>query len=170
MKKYSIILAGAFVVSSFGFAAGTDDGLKLEQLPEKVQNSIKQQTTGAEIRDIDREQVRGKSFYEVDFVKGNDRLQMKVDDSGKVVVKPKTVYTRLKDAVSTDNLFGKDIELNDLPEKVRSAVTRETKGGRITEVSAEVDDGIKFYEVEFEQGTDSKEITLDAAGKVVQRD
>lgn len=57
----------------------------MSKLPAAVQATVKAQTAGGTIKEIEKETEEGKTFYEVDFMKGSDRQEIKVDESGKVM-------------------------------------------------------------------------------------
>jgi hypothetical protein len=67
------------------------------------------------------------------------------------------------------SLAGQDVPLEQLPAPVRATVERETKGGKITEIELDTEQGQTIYEVEFV--LDGKKYELDIAtdGKLLRR-
>ena len=58
------------------------------------------------------------------------------------------------------------IALADVPEKVRAAMEKHAKGGKITEVIKITEDGATLYEAEFENDGKKTEVKFTEAGKV----
>lgn len=62
-----------------------------------------------------------------------------------------------------------DMKLEDLPKAARDTVVREIKGGQITEIDREDDDGRKYFEIEFTQNKKRYEIHVAENGKLLLR-
>ena len=69
-----------------------------EQLPPAVQNTLKRQPKGTEIRDITETRVRGRTFYEVTTLRRGQRRTLVIDAAGKIVrvARHKQRFTRPK--------------------------------------------------------------------------
>jgi uncharacterized membrane protein YkoI len=63
----------------------------------------------------------------------------------------------------------RDMKLEELPKPARDTVQRETKGGKITEIDRDDEQGRMFYEVEFIQGNQRYEIHVAQDGKLLAR-
>ncbi len=72
-------------------------------------------------------------------------------------------------STTLDARAGKDLELKELPPKVKDAVLRETKGGQIKEIEEEKSGGSTFYQVEYTKDGKDWEIDLDREGKLLER-
>jgi len=62
----------------------------------------------------------------------------------------------------------KRVKLKDLPEAVQKTVNEQSKGATIKGLSKEVEKGQTLYELELSVDGHSKDVTMDAAGKVVE--
>ncbi|MBA4150078.1 MAG: PepSY-like domain-containing protein [Verrucomicrobia bacterium] len=60
-------------------------GTKFEDLPEAVQNTIRQESAGAEIADIDKEERTGQVIYEVSFKQEGRNPKIHVAQDGRLV-------------------------------------------------------------------------------------
>jgi hypothetical protein len=68
-------------------------------------------------------------------------------------------------------LAGPDVSLRYLPEPVRTAIERETQGAVIEDIEREErPDGVVYYEVEYEKGTQEWVLKVDTEGKVIGND
>lgn len=63
-----------------------DDDVTLDELPRAVQDTIRRETRGATITEIEREVKHGKTHYEVEFRDGRDRYEMHVASDGRVLL------------------------------------------------------------------------------------
>ncbi len=90
----------------------------------------------------------------------------------KLLTQPMTTAERAAQKVrdKTSGLIDNDLTLEKLSPEEQATVKKETAGGKITEIEQEKEDGLTFYEIEFEQGGEDREIRVDQAGKVVKRD
>lgn len=61
----------------------------------------------------------------------------------------------------------KNIKLKDLPDAVRKTVLEQSKGGKILGLSVEDADGKTIYEAELKLGAQRKDVSIDAAGMVL---
>ena len=90
MKRF---IAGLFIVTiALGAPiayADNDNDVKLEELPKAAQDTVKREVKDGTITDIDRETEAGKTYYEVDFIKNNQRHELRVAPDGKVLKRKK---------------------------------------------------------------------------------
>ncbi|HTV19514.1 MAG TPA: PepSY domain-containing protein [Polyangiaceae bacterium] len=64
---------------------------------------------------------------------------------------------------------GDHVTLDQLPAAVRATVERETKGGKITSIEKEHEEGVLIYEVEFTQNGKAFELDVALDGKLLER-
>ena len=64
---------------------------------------------------------------------------------------------------------GQDVSLDKLPPAVRATVERETKGGQITEIELDREQGKVVYEVEFKANGKKWEIEIAEDGTLLER-
>ena len=62
----------------------------------------------------------------------------------------------------------KPVKMKDLPPAVRSTVQEQSKGATIRGLSTEVEHGRRTYEVEMTVNGHSKDVSMDAAGTVIE--
>ncbi len=166
------ITVGVVLLYPADVHAGIFDDVELKDLPQAVQKTINDQAAGGKIREIERETEDGTTFYEVDITKDGKRMEFKVSDTGKLLTQPMTTAERAAQKVrdKTSGLIDNDLTLEELSPEAQATVKKETAGGKITEIEQEKEDGLTFYEVEFEKDGEEREIRVDQAGKVVKRD
>jgi len=63
-----------------------DDDVRFNQLPRAVQDTIRRETRGAQITEIERDEEHGRTHYEIEFRDGRDRYEMHVSSSGRVLL------------------------------------------------------------------------------------
>jgi uncharacterized membrane protein YkoI len=64
---------------------------------------------------------------------------------------------------------GKDVTLDQVPEKVRTAVQKEVGTGQLEDIERETVGGRAMYEVEYERDKAEWEVMIDEDGKVISR-
>ena len=153
-------------------SAGIFDDVELKDLPAAVQKTINEQAAGGKIREIERETEDGTTFYEVDITKNGKRMEFKVGETGKLLTQPMSGAERAGQKVrdKTSGLIDNDLTLEQLSPEAQATVKKETAGGEISEIEQEKEDGLTFYEIEFEKDGEDREIRVDQSGKVVKRD
>lgn len=80
------------------------------------------------------------------------------------------LFTLLAWSIASPSMAQKEItvRMSDLPPAVRQAVDTETKGATVKGLSKEVEKGQTFYEAETLVNGRSRDILVDASGKVVE--
>ena len=63
----------------------TSDDVKLEDLPKPVRDTVEREVKKGQITEIEREEDRGKTFYEVEFLENNKRMEIHVSPEGKLL-------------------------------------------------------------------------------------
>ena len=57
----------------------------MEELPPAVQETVKVESAGAEIKELVMESEEGKTFYEVEFEKDGKEYEVKILEDGTVL-------------------------------------------------------------------------------------
>lgn len=92
--------------------------VKMSDLPQAVQDTVKEQSKGATIRGFSKETENGRTSYEVELtVKGHGK-DISMDSDGKVV--------EVEEQVS----------MSSVPEAARSAIEKGAAGGKVTKIEA----------------------------------
>src|SRR5579864_7590936 len=73
-------------------------------------------------------------------------------------------------SIVTGALFASEtrLQMKDLPEAVRKAVTEQAKGNKLRGLSKEVENGKTFYEAELTVNGKNRDVLLDPSGNVVE--
>ena len=122
-------------LAALTFSAHADDDIRLEDCPQPVQTTIKQNARDGKIDEVDSHVIDGKALYiaEVDLPSDMD-LKIHVSGDGKLV---KTI---------------EDIPLSELPEVVRKAAEGVAAGnGKLDDPDKETADGQVTYHVEIDR-------------------
>lgn len=62
-----------------------DDNMKLEDLPKAVRDTVVREIKDGKITEIDREDERGKKYFEIEFTQNNKRYEIHVAEDGKLL-------------------------------------------------------------------------------------
>jgi hypothetical protein len=76
---------GAVVLLSVGSASAGDKPVKVEDMPQAVQETIRAQSEGARVVGTSSESEHGKLLYELESVVGDHRRDVLIDASGNVI-------------------------------------------------------------------------------------
>ena len=105
-------------LAAAGIVLGKPEETKLgfSSLPPGVQNTAKRQSEGATVRGYSKEVEHGKTYYEVELSADGKTRDVLLDSSGNVVE------------------VEQEVEFNALPDTVKTELTKQAAGGRITKV------------------------------------
>ena len=130
--------------------------MAFNDLPAAVQKTVKEQQSGREVADIDKEMWNGKAVYEVEFKEkgANSRLHI-ASDGSMVVDKDRKSGTYLGEQLSA------------APASVQAAVKRTVSNAEIEDVDREERDGRVVYDVEVKQEGLNRHLKIAADGTVL---
>jgi uncharacterized membrane protein YkoI len=74
----ALAIAGAPLVASA-------DEVQLKDVPAAARRTIEQRTSGGKIKEIERETERGRTYYEVEFVRDGKEHELRVAPDGSVL-------------------------------------------------------------------------------------
>jgi uncharacterized membrane protein YkoI len=134
--------------------------LEVRDVPEPVQQTIREQAAGREVADIDRETWDGKVVYEVEFAQTGRNAQIHVTEDG-VMVRDNRVGTGLP------GIF-LGTQLEDTPASVQETIKREAGNRQIVDIDKERRTGSIVYEVEFRDVGRNVELHIAENGTIVQ--
>jgi len=131
--------------------------LRINDLPEKVQVTAREQAAGREIVDIDKEKLNGQIVYEVEFAQAGRNGQVYINEQG-FVVKDEDPKGTASKSPKVKSLFGhfRGTQLEETPAAVQETVKKEAQGGTITDIDKELRDGRVVYEIEIRQNPGRK--------------
>jgi len=152
--------------------------LKWQDLPAPVQNTVKQQGGSEKIADIDREDRRGQTVYEVEFEREGRNVEIHVAADGKLLadeyeaVPPRTQEQRTEDTAdanrrSLEGAVYVGPKLQDLPAPVQATIGKHAKSEQIADIDIERRTGRVVYEVEFETAGRNAEIHITEDGALL---
>jgi len=138
--------------------------MKVSELPEPVQTTIRQQAAGREVADVDKETWNGKTVYEVEFAQAGRNAQIHIAEDGTVV---KDEQTRTGTGTG---LFGRFMgtQLEETPLPVQETIKREAQGRKIADIDKEMRTGEPVYEVEIQQPGQNFELHVAQNGSILR--
>jgi uncharacterized membrane protein YkoI len=135
--------------------------LTLGDLPESVQQTVRNEARGREIGDIDRETWQGRTVYEVEFRAKGNNPQIHVAENGALV--PEEDSRR-----GAKELF-RGTQLSDTPAAVQATIQREASGRPINDIDVERRTGQVTYEVEIrDPHLGVFQLHVDADGRILK--
>ena len=126
-----------------------DPILKISQVPQKVQQTIKTYASEAEVKQITMGDVDGTKAYEVEIEKGGRKSEVAITPDGKVL--------------STEEI----IPFAEVPEAARQAINAKAAGGKVVSTEKVFENGKTAFEATIEIGGKQSMFAVDAAGKAV---
>lgn len=136
--KIRLILSAAVLVTA-AFAAEVT--IKQADLPAAVRNALPGQTNGAEIKNIIKETVKGKTVYEVETVSNGMTRDLILDSSGALL--------------ETEE----QVALESIPAASRKVLEAKARGAKIEKVEALTKGGKVSYEAAINRNGKKSEIS-----------
>jgi uncharacterized membrane protein YkoI len=89
MSRFAIALFTATSLCAIApvASADSDDDVKLEDVPQAVRDTIKREVKTGEITEIEREEDKGRVYFEVEYKTGAKRFEVHVAEDGKVLLR-----------------------------------------------------------------------------------
>lgn len=124
--------------------------VQMKDLPAAVQQAIREQTKGAEIRGISAEKENGRMEYEVETRMDGKSRDLTFDQRGTVIE------------------VEQEVALETLPPAARAFIEKRAAGGRIVKVETVTRGAAVTYEGTYTKGGKSHEVGVTAAGAPVK--
>jgi len=139
--------------------------LQVSDVPQPVQETIRQHAAGREVADIDKETWNNRTVYEVEFAQAGRNAQLHIAEDGSIVHE----QARQGTGVGT-RLFGLYLgtQLEDTPAAVQDIIKREAQGNQIADIDKELRTGRPVYEVEIKQATGNYELHIAEDGTILR--
>ena len=148
--RYSAMLLLVICLASLAPTQAQDDekAVKMKDLPEAVQATIREQSKGGAIRGISQEKRSGQISYEVEFETDGRIRETLIDQAGKVI--------EIEDQITLDSL----------PPAVKAEIIKQAARGKLLLVASVTKDNvIVAYEARVRFGEKVSEIRVGADGK-----
>jgi uncharacterized membrane protein YkoI len=147
---------GMWTLALFGLSAlvvaarADEEKVPLDKVPAAVLKAVKGKFPGAEIKQAEKEVEEGKTIYEIGLKEDGRNIDVSATEDGTIVE------------------IEKEVAAKDLPRAVADAVKAKYPKGTIKKAE-EVAKGEKTtYEVIVAEGSKSREVVLDRAGKILE--
>lgn len=151
--RLALMLLAIVACSSYAWSQAKteekDPVLKLSQVPQKVQQAIQAYATPAEIKQITKGNVDGKTAYEFAIEKNGRKSEVAITPDGKLL--------------TTEE----EMTLQEVPEAARKAMYARAAGGKIVSVEKALEGGATTYGAVIEKNGKQSEFTFAADGKLV---
>ena len=138
------------LLASAAHAQNSEKRVKMKDLPEAVQKTVREQSKGATIRGFAKETEDGKTSYEVEMKVNGHNKDVLIDPSGAVLA------------------VEEQVALNALPPAVKAELIRKAGKGKILIVeSITKNDVLVEYEAQVSRAGKRSEIKVGADGKSI---
>jgi uncharacterized membrane protein YkoI len=129
-------------------ASPSERPVKLRDLPAAVQKTVQEQTKGAQLKGLSKEDERGKTFYEAETMRNGKSRDILIDPAGAVVE------------------VEEEIGLDSLPVPAKAAIEHRAERGKILKVESVTSAGAVHYEATINKGGKKSEIAVNADGTI----
>jgi uncharacterized membrane protein YkoI len=131
--------------------AGAEKPLKMENLPPAVQKTVQEQSKGATIRGLSKEEENGKTFYEAELKVNGHNKDLLIDPTGSIVE------------------VEEQVTLESLPSAVKTALEKRAGKGKIAFVESVTKGGsVVAYEAKIKTAGKTSEIKVSPEGAAVK--
>ena len=131
--------------------AGAEKPLKMENLPPAVQKTVQEQSKGATIRGLSKEEENGKTFYEAELKVNGHNKDVLIDPTGAIVE------------------VEEQVTLESLPPAAKTALEKQAGKGKITFVeSVTKGSSVVAYEAKIKTAGKTSEIKVSPEGAAVK--
>jgi uncharacterized membrane protein YkoI len=150
-KSSTAFLLGLSMVFSTGtFAQDSEKPVKMRDLPQAVQQTVKEQSRGASVRGLSKEVEGGNTFYEVELRINGHTKDVLIDPSGAVVE------------------IEEEVALASVPPLVKAGIDKHSGGGKIVLVESITKNGsIVAYEAHVKTGRKYSEVKVSPDGQLI---
>jgi uncharacterized membrane protein YkoI len=137
--------------------------VSLDQVPAAVKATILKESAGGEIKEIEVETERGKTFYEAEFVRGGKTIEIKVAPDGTLLEKEKEEHKAKSEEQE------REVTEAEVPAPALAALKKLAGGAKFTEFAEEIEHGSTFYEGSWKTAAGSNvDALVTSAGDLVE--
>jgi uncharacterized membrane protein YkoI len=160
---------------------------RLEDLPQPVQKTVREQSAGQPIADIDRENRSGRTVWEIEFEKAGKNTEIHVAEDGTVLPEDDRLFGRTTDQTATTprpsdtpavgtpagsqtgrSLFALGTQWEDLPQAVQQKAAQFGGKEKVADIDRENWNGKVAYEVEFRREGRNLEVHFGEDGVILE--
>jgi len=146
----TVLLAGGLLL--FGAVQAQERRVKMQDLPEAVQKTVKEQGKDATLKGLSREVENGKTEYEAEFTVNGHSRDVTIDPQGNVLE------------------VEEEVAIASLPDAVQNGLKAAAGKGQILKVESISKDGhLEKYEALVKTSGRKSEIQVDANGKLIPK-
>ena len=152
MERYATwgVLACSGMLAVAALAFGDEEKVPLDKVPFAVMKAVKDKFPKAEILQAEKEEEDGKTIYEIGLKSEGHAIDVSLQEDGKILE------------------VEKEIAADDLPKPVADAVKAKYPKGTIKKAEEVMEDDETKYEVLLANGDETREVVLDAKGKILK--
>jgi len=151
-------------------ADDNEEAVDLQDCPKVVQKTLKRESKGGKIVEIEKEKEDGKTIYEAEVMIGGKEYEVEIAECGTLLSKVLEAEEDEEDAEDEeDNGEEVGVKLSDLPKSVRKTLKREAIGGKIEEIEKEKEGGETVFEAEVEIDGNEYEIEIASDGTLLSK-
>jgi hypothetical protein len=143
-----MVLMIRFLGITLAIALAAETPVKMKDLPPAVQNAVREQTKGAQIKGLSKEVEKGQTMYEVETTLNGKSRDLLFDAKGALV--------SVEEPVSIDAI----------PAAAKAALVKLAAGGTIKSVESVTRDQTVTYEAVIAKGLKKSEVVVGADGSV----
>jgi uncharacterized membrane protein YkoI len=148
-KRVCLFSAGLLIISSV-YARASEQRVKLKDLPEAVQKTVREQSKGAKVRGLSKETKGGKTYYELELRVNHHNKDVLIDSTGAVVE------------------IEQEVALSSLPVAAKAEIEKQVGGGKILSVESITENNtITAYEAHLIKAGKRSEIKVTPDGKLL---
>lgn len=134
----------------------------IDQVPAAVRASIRAQAGDAEIEDIDKGTLNGKTVYQAAFKKAGQHTELRLSEDGTLL----NANAAPNAGLSRNDLL--QYQFNELPRSVQDTVRAHIGNSRLIDIDRESWNGKPVYEVEFLRNGRQEQLLVAHDGTLVQ--
>ncbi|MCE9532711.1 MAG: PepSY domain-containing protein [Planctomycetes bacterium] len=152
MNRTRASLLAIFCLAFASYTQADEEKVPLDKLPAKVKAAVKAKFPDAELLSAEKETEDGKTLYEVDIKNKGQKIEVTVDEDGKIVE------------------IEKEIAAKDLPKVVLDAIEKKYPKATITKAE-EITTGEKVkFEMLITVCDKKLEVSFDPQGKFLEEE
>ena len=154
MRKLMVVTASVVTLSLliFGVVFGQDSErrVRLKDLPQAVQKTVREQSNGAIIKGFSKEIEHGQTYYEVEMKVNRHGKDVLIDSNGQIVE------------------IEEEVTLASLPPDVKATIEQSASKGKVLKVeSITKNNAIVMYEAVVQKSGKKSEIQVGPDGKLM---